>query len=147
MTAADESLAKLKTMSPAQLRAFWRDCWRKPAPELGPDLLRRGIAWKLEARIHGELPLHIRREIDGVLRRLASGRSAINEERASFKPGTRLVREWHGTMHQVVVLESGYEHEGRHYTSLTQVASAITGVHWSGPKFFGLRSRRPRVKP
>lgn len=60
------------------------------------------------------------------------------------------MREWHGKTYQVVVLERGFEHEGRQYRSLTQVARAITGTHQSGLKFFGLKPQRPpvrRVKP
>jgi hypothetical protein len=89
----------------------------------------------------------VRREIDAVLKRLSEGKAAVADDRISLKPGTRLVREWRGTMHQVVVLERGYEHEGRHYASLTQVASAITGVHWSGPRFFDLKSRKAPQRP
>jgi hypothetical protein len=143
----ERKLADLHGMTPAQLRSEWRDSWRKPAPNIGPDLLRRGIAWKRQSRVHGDLPPHTRRAIDAVLSRLSSGKSAIDDERISLRPGTRLVREWHGTMHQVVVLERGYEHEGRHYGSLTQVASAITGAHWSGPRFFDLRARKEPRKP
>jgi hypothetical protein len=43
-------------------------------------------------------------------------------------------------VHQVLVLEEGFEHEGRHYRSLSQIARAITGAHWSGPRFFGLKA-------
>lgn len=143
----ERKLADLDGMTPAQLRAEWRDCWRKPAPEIGPDLLRRGIAWKKQSRMHGDFPPHVRREIDAILIRLSAGKSAVDGDRISFRPGTRLVREWRGTMHQVVVLERGYEHEGRHYGSLTQVASAITGAHWSGPRFFDLKARRVPPKP
>lgn len=147
MSSFEQKLADLDNMTPAQLRSEWRDCWRTSAPEIGPDLLRRGIAWKRQSRIHGDLPPHTRREIETVLRRLSAGKSAIVDERISLKAGTRLVREWRGTMHQVVVRESGYEHEGRHYSSLTQVASTITGVHWSGPRFFDLKARRGPRKP
>lgn len=146
MSSLGSKLPELSGMTPAQLRSLWRESWRKPAPAIGPDLLRRGIAWKQQARIHGDVPSHVRREIDAVLSRLLSGKSAVADERISLKPGTRLVREWRGVLHQVVVLESGYEHEGRHYSSLSQVASAITGVHWSGPRFFDLKRRKRPVK-
>jgi hypothetical protein len=139
-------LENLDAMTPTQLRAEWRASWRKPAPEVGPDLLRRGIAWKRQSRVHGDIPLHVRRQLEAVLKRLGEGKAAVADDRISLKPGTRLVREWRGTMHQVVVLESGYEHEGRYYASLTQVASAITGVHWSGPRFFGLKARKAPIK-
>jgi hypothetical protein len=45
-------------------------------------------------------------------------------------------------MHEVLVLEDGYEFEGRRYQSLTQIAADITGAHWSGPRFFGLVTRQ-----
>jgi hypothetical protein len=130
-------------MSPAQLRAKWRECWRKPAPDIGPDLLRRGIAWKLQSRVYGELPTHIKREIDRTAERLRRGEGLVSASRPSLKPGTRLVRSWQGRVHRLLVLDDGYEYDGRRFSSLTQVATAITGTHWSGPNFFGLKKRKP----
>jgi hypothetical protein len=37
------------------------------------------------------------------------------------------------------VLDDGFEYEGERHQSLTQIARRITGVHWFGPRFFGLR--------
>jgi len=42
----------------------------------------------------------------------------------------------------VLVRDDGYEYDGRRFASLTQVATAITGTHWSGPTFFGLKKRK-----
>jgi hypothetical protein len=33
------------------------------------------------------------------------------------------------------------EHDGKRYKSLSVAAKAITGTHWSGPAFFGLKGR------
>jgi hypothetical protein len=121
---------------------MWRDVWRRPAPDIGPDLLRRGIAWKLQARIYGDLPAHVRREIDAAATRLRRG-DPVAPHRPSLRPGSRLVREWQGRAHQVLVLERGYEYDSRHFRSLTQVARAITGTHQSGLLFFGIRRRQP----
>ena len=141
MGSLEIQLAALPAMRPAQLRALWRDVWRRPAPDIGPSLLRHGIAWKLQARIHGELPSHVKREIDAVLTRLRRG-EPITSPRPSLRPGARLIREWQGKTYAVIVLERVYEHDGRPYRSLTQVARAITGTHQSGLKFFGLRERK-----
>lgn len=129
-------------MSPAQLRAKWRECWRKPAPDIGPDLLRRGIAWKLQARVLGNLPGHITRELERAAEKLRRGEELVATARPSLRPGTRLVRSWQGTVHRVLVLDDGYEYDGRRFSSLTQIATAITGTHWSGPNFFGLKKRK-----
>ena len=56
------------------------------------------------------------------------------------QPGTRLVREWQGRHYQVTVLASGFDYDGRIYSSLTAIAREITGISWSGPRFFGLKS-------
>src|SRR3954451_5568557 len=51
-------------------------------------------------------------------------------------------REWHGSTHIVLVTDTGFDYAGANYKSLTQIAKLITGAHWSGPRFFGLTTRR-----
>lgn len=133
------AVAKLKTMSRAQLRAAWREQYRTPAPDIGPDLLRRGVAHRMQERQFGKLASTTKREIDKILTTLEQDGAVDTTGPAKLKPGTRLIRSWHGTVHQVLVLADGFEHEGRSYRSLSQIARAITGAHWSGPRFFGLR--------
>ncbi|MDP2129663.1 MAG: DUF2924 domain-containing protein [Erythrobacter sp.] len=135
-----ELLQKLGTMPPAELRAAWREQYRSPAPDLGPDLLRRGIAWRMQERTAGKLSPTTRREIERMIARLNAGEEPAKAGAAKLKPGTRLIRSWGGAVHQVLVLEDGFEHEGRHYRNLSQIARAITGAHWSGPRFFGLKA-------
>jgi hypothetical protein len=135
-------MAALETMSPAQLRAEWRRVYRTPAPEdFTPDLLRRGIAWRLQERVHGGLAAAVVRDLTRVARQLAKG-SEPAEREPILKPGTRLVREWHGRSYHVLVLDDGVMFEERRYSSLSHVARAITGTSWSGPRFFGLKRRR-----
>ncbi|WP_108788715.1 DUF2924 domain-containing protein [Erythrobacter sp. Alg231-14] len=138
------SITELETMSPAQLRAAWREQFRKPAPAIGPALLRRGLSWQIQARVHGGLPNSTSKAIDRAHLMLERTGSVTSERSISIKAGTRLVREWHGKTYHVLVLDEGFEHEGRRYESLSQIARAITGAHWSGPRFFGLRSRSPK---
>jgi len=52
-----------------------------------------------------------------------------------------LVREWNGTPHRVMVVADGFAWENRTFDSLSQVAFAITGTRWNGPRFFGLRDK------
>jgi hypothetical protein len=60
--------------------------------------------------------------------------------RHGLQPGTILVREWDGKSQRVMVLDQGFAWNGTTYRSLTQIAFAMTGTRWSGPRFFGLRS-------
>ena len=140
MSNLGDVLEALREMPPATLRAEWHKVFRTPAPRLGPDLLRRGLAWKMQARVHGGLPTSARRSIEGALRQLEKT-GQVTSDTVRLKPGTRLVRRWHGKAYHVLVLDDGFEHDGRRYVSLSQIARAITGAQWSGPRFFGLRKR------
>jgi hypothetical protein len=135
-----QDLIELPAMKPPELRAKWREVYRAVAPDIGPDLLRRGIAYRLQEQRQGSLNGSSRREIERMIKRLRKNAGVLSST-PSLKPGTRLVRSWRGTTHQILVLDNGFEFDGRLYKSLTQIAGDITGAHWSGPRFFGLLSR------
>ena len=64
---------------------------------------------------------------------------------ADVRPGTVLGREWNGRMQRVAVRADGFAWNGKTYPSLSQVAFAITGTRWNGPRFFGLRDKPEKV--
>lgn len=123
------------------LRIEWRKLYRSAPPlRLSRDLLQRSIAHRLQEEALGGLSAAARRQLAALARTLAAnGKQPSVPPAAKLKPGTTLVREWHGRTHTVIVQEKCFEHEGKHYKSLTQIAHLITGAHWSGPRFFGLR--------
>jgi DUF2924 family protein len=105
----------------------------------------RVIADQLQEAAIGGLPPAAKRRLAALARNAANGtESPGGISMVRLKPGSKLVRAWRGKTHTVLVLADGFEHEGRRYASLTQIASAVTGTHWSGPRFFGLAtSQRP----
>ena len=105
---------------------------------LSRDLLMRGITYKLQERPLGGLSKSILRKLER-LTEPAETDAQQPTAPISLKTGTRLVREWRGVTHSVLVHADGFEWSGRRYRSLTLVAREITGAHWSGPRFFGLR--------
>lgn len=125
----------------AQLRAEWRKVHKgKVMPQgLGRDLASRGIAWRRQEKSCGGYSPAVRRELDRLAKELAERGEIKLEQSVQLKPGTRLVRQWHGKVYQVLVLEQGFQFEERAYRSLTQIARHITGAAWSGPRFFGLK--------
>ena len=127
MVRIDDELAALVALSDADLREEWRRVYRTGAPRLPPDLLRRGIAYRLQERAFGKMSPQVARV-------LASGGRAAPEITA----GTRLVREWNGRTIDVVATEAGMLWEGRTYRSLSAIAREVTGTPWSGPRFFGI---------
>jgi hypothetical protein len=135
-----ETLARLSNLTIFELRGEWRRLHRAPPPmRLSRDLLTRGIAYKLQERPFGGLSKSIQRKLERL--NLDSGASDAQKlaPPISLKAGTRLVREWRGITHTVLVHADEFEWNGRRYRSLTLVAREITGAHWSGPRFFGLR--------
>lgn len=140
MAAIEEKLAKLATLSTAQLRAEWRKLHRgQSLPEdMSVDLLARSIAWCWQEKTLGALSPTRIKELNKLARQLETSGDLDLSRRGQIKPGSRLVREWHGKVHVVTVLDQGYDYDNRHYASLTSIARHITGAAWSGPRFFGL---------
>lgn len=131
------TLDRLADMTTDELKAEWARRYAAPAPNLSPELLRLGIAYRLqEQRLGG-----VSRSTRTLLHQLAA--QPKERERKGPLPrkltvGTRLVRDWHGVGHTVTVLQNGFEYDGRNWRSLTAIANAISGSHYSGPGFFGL---------
>lgn len=128
------------------LRTEWRRHYRtEPPARLSRDLLLRGVAYKLQEQAAEGPARSVQRKLRDLARQVETeGNKALGLP-ATIKPGARLVREWHGHSHVVTVLEDGFEHDGQRYRSLTQIARHITGVHWSGPRFFGMKSSQRKA--
>ena len=69
----------------------------------------------------------------------------LDQRRFAPPPGTVLVREWGRKSHRVMVMPDGFAWNGETFDSLSEIAFAITGTKWNGPRFFGLRDRRPQI--
>jgi Protein of unknown function (DUF2924) len=138
MTQLARDLVALVTMSPAQLRDRWGEIGAGLAPSVPASLLRRLLAQRLQEKRHDVLPLLVARELERVA---SAGEMAVEPVRKqiALTPGTRLIREWNGRTIAVEVGESGFLWEGKTYRSLSEIAREVTGAHWSGPRFFGLR--------
>lgn len=130
------AIDRLVTLSPADLRAEWRRVYRAQPPRFPPDLLRRGIAYRLREQVLGGLSKKTIRELERI-----AGLAGKPTKSGTLKPGTRLVRSWHGVTHTVLVIDEGFVFADQHYGSLSAIAEAITGTRWSGPRFFGLKEK------
>jgi hypothetical protein len=128
-------------LAPEELRTEWARRYGAPAPNIAIDLLRMGLAYKLQEQRSGGLTRSTRTALRHAVMPTAEGKSRAPLPR-KLTPGTRLVRDWHGVGHAVTVLERGFEYQGRSWRSLSAIAREITGTHWNGPKFFGLSERR-----
>ena len=133
-------LDSIAVLEGAALASAWTEVFAAPMPEVAPSLLRRALAYERQERKFGGLPVVLRKKLETAA---ASKSAAIPEPPLKLKPGTRLMREWNGTMYSVLVTADGFDFAGRTWSSLTMIARQITGAHQSGSRFFGLkRSKR-----
>lgn len=134
-------IAALPGKSPQELNQLWRKLFTTDPPQAGKDYLVRRLAYRLQELAHGGLSQAAVAILDGLGKGKPppQGRTPVAPEVATPATGARLIREWQGVEHVVTVLDDGFEYQGRKFRSLSAVAKAITGTHWSGPLFFGLR--------
>jgi len=136
-------LVRLEALSNFELRGEWRRLHHmQPPKSLSRELLLRGITYKIQERAFGGLSKSILRKLSGTEPEVTSAKNRKTAPRTTVKPGTRIVREWNGDTHTVLVHADGVEWRGQRYRSLSVVAREITGAHWSGPRFFGLTSKK-----
>ena len=140
-------LAQIAALAKAplpDLKAHYRDLFGTEAPGINRAYLERRIAYKLQELAYGGLSDAARSRLNALADTADKGSSARTRMRSQDRPlaGTRLVRVWNGVEHSVTVRQTGFEYQGRPYTSLSAIARHITGTSWNGPAFFGLREKR-----
>jgi hypothetical protein len=140
----DGEIARLRDFDVNELRGRWQAAFGRPAPaHLPRHLVFRMVAYQLQAERFGDLDAQSRRRLDQTVTPQTAGPSpaSIRQPISQLRPGTTLGREWNSQMQRVFVLPDGFAWNGKTYRSLSQVAFAITGTRWNGPRFFGLRDK------
>lgn len=102
------------------------------------ELLRSIVIYRMQEEAYNiKLPPQILK----VLERAIAGESLTNAPADTVgRVAKRLVREYQGKKYEVLSFADGScEWEGQRYKSLTAAATAITGTHWNGPRFFGVK--------
>jgi len=123
----------------------WQVLYRtKPPKGLSRRFLALAIAYRMQAKCSGGLPLTVQRKLTGIDG--SNGTLARRQPNAPVRlaPGTRLIREWNGVTHVVDVADGQFVWNGTRHRSLSSVARAITGARWSGPRFFALKADNGR---
>lgn len=130
-------LDDLELCENAELRQLYtRVFGQNPPGRASRNFLTGNLGWAIQARARKQNPWALRNQL---ISRPHPDRKRLTDR---YRPGTRLVREWHGETYEVTITHQGYRWEGRLYRSLTAIAREITGAGWSGPQFFGIRPIR-----
>ena len=143
-----KEVSAMERMTVGELQERYAEVFgERPRGHNKPWLVKR-IAWRLQANAEGDLSERARRRAmelaDDADLRLTAPHTVTTpiappaDPRLPM-PNTILARRYRGRTIQVLVLPKGFEYEGQVYKSLSAVARAVTGTHWNGYHFFGLR--------
>ncbi len=140
----DLEIRQLEDASAAALRQLWTEVRGVAPPKtFTARLMRLALAWQEQAGRNGSEPAKAHRDWNRIIKERAAGgaRGAAGKNSAPIVlDGTRLLKDWGGATHEVLVTEEGAIWNGQRYSSLSAVARAMTGTNRNGPKFFGLRN-------
>jgi hypothetical protein len=144
-SAVEEELARLPALSLDQLKARWLELKKVPLPKfMRRGLMTRAVAYAIQEVAYGGLDRDTLKRLDQLAAQIVPSGGKTPPRPNRVKPGTRLVREWKGRVHDVMVLEDGFAWKGKRYASLSVIARQITGTRWNGWMFFGLKQREAK---
>lgn len=143
-TATKPYIRRLEEADAAALRRIWRESRGTAPPKtFSARLMRLALAWEVQAASEGGESARYRKSWQRIIRlRSVSVRQAGGPvpRRTAAYDGTRILKAWGGTTHEVEITgDGGATWNGQSYSSLSAVARAMTGTNRNGPKFFGLR--------
>lgn len=153
-----EPLDRLQSLEREDLISLWHKAYDSP-PFKGArrGTLLRGVSYAEQAKAQGDLKAKTKRKLIKIAQAASAslvenlrsdegagarkGRGSLTHAKPvlpTLQLGSQIVREWNGKTYTVHSTDQGFVLNGVTYTSLSAVAKAITGAHWSGPRFFGV---------
>ena len=159
-----KELAQLMKMSIGELRETYLELYGQATRTRNKVYLQKRLTWRIQELAEGGLSDRALARIDelvppgapivlpgarrkqvavggAILEALAEGKLKPRDQRLPA-PGSVLRREYQGVVHEVIIHDDDFEHEGNRYATLSKVARVITGTNWNGFMFFHLQTRR-----
>jgi hypothetical protein len=137
-------VASLEDLSSNDLKGEWTKMFGSPPTTHRRPYLISRLAYRIQELAYGGFSAETKEHLDS----LVNGEADIDQKnkRLCMPPvGTKMIREYNGKEHHVMVTRSGIEYQGRTFKSLSEIARLITGTRWSGPAFFGLKGNTPQT--
>jgi hypothetical protein len=140
--AVDDEIAGLAALSLEELRARWLSLKGVAMPKfMRRGLMTLAVAHAVREATDGGLDAATRKRLDALVAGIVPAGGKPPPRPIRIKPGTRLLREWQGKVHEVAVADDGFLWNGQTHRSLSHIARLITGTRWNGWVFFGLKGR------
>jgi hypothetical protein len=133
----------IKHLPLPELRQKWAVAWGVPPhAKIGRAMLAKSLEYKLREQEQGGLEPELQERLKKFISTYKRNPRCFDDNVQRLKPGTRLVKIWKEKRHSVLVLANGFEYEDRIYSSLSEIATTITGSRWNGWVFFGVKKHR-----
>lgn len=141
-------IENLKTLTKDELNTKWRKLLNEEPPlNIRKELLIKHLSWSVQAKKQGSYSAQTLKKINKLTERLSKGKNITEKSTKhlkesspiDIKAGTKLIREYQGTKHEVLALEKGFDYQNKTYKSLSAIANEITGTRWNGKIFFGIK--------
>ncbi|HPS36826.1 MAG TPA: DUF2924 domain-containing protein [Candidatus Omnitrophota bacterium] len=143
-------IGALKTSGAAQLSALYRQFFGDKGARGKRVFMIRQLAYGIQEQAGGGLSPATKERVQELIRiydpinktaiRSNSGKTNAGRDIRLPMPGSFIIKNYKGKRLEVKVLEEGFEYEGQFYENLSHIAQAVTGAHWNGYKFFGVKN-------
>ena len=127
---------------PGLLKVWAENFPQRPPPKMRKEIMVPVLAYRIQEREFGGLSHTARKRLKEIAQSLRKEKTPTEIVTPNLVTGTRLIRSWHGQVHEVLSTSHGYEYRGKNYGSLSKIAREITGTQWSGPAFFGTKEKK-----
>lgn len=134
----------LEGMPFADLKEKYRVLYGKEPPSRSRKQVIARLAYRIQEIAYGGLSSEARERLTAIGEAYGipgKEKKQSKERKGAPAPGTKLVREYLGERHEIVVLDKGFQYRNGVYRSLSSIAKEITGSHMSGPAFFGIKKK------
>lgn len=140
-------ISQLPELEMPAIKSLWQKIFHGDVPNHNRQFLERRIAYKLQEieyrKVDPNLLDRNKRRIESLMQ---TGKARTRDPDYRPVAGTVLTREYQDKEYRVIATADGnYDFNGRTFQSLSHIAREITGTRWSGPVFFGLKSRTTKI--
>ena len=137
----NRKLIEIQQMGLPALREKFKELYGYPTNIMHAQTLRKKLSYRIQELFYGGLTDVAQQELNVIADTdPAENIKVTTKQETVLLPGSRVSRVWRGKNYEVTVRSDGrFTYDGRVFRSLSGIATEITGSHWNGKTFFGVK--------
>ena len=133
-----KQIVVLQNLNNAVLDKMWRKFFEgRPEIESRQYMIAK-IAYRIQELAYGGVDTETEEKIKAAAKKVSMPHAPKKAKKFDPMIGTKIVKEYRGKVHEVLVINDGFSYYGETYKSLSAIATKITGTKWNGLKFFNV---------